>query len=79
MGKNTSTVYAMYLRKSRADTEAEQRGEGETLARHRVALLELVAARSYAIGQQYREIVLRAGQSIEARRSGSTEQHDLFS
>ena len=25
---------AMYLRKSRADREAEARGEGETLARH---------------------------------------------
>ena len=26
--------YAIYLRKSRADAEAETRGEGETLARH---------------------------------------------
>lgn len=28
-------VYAIYLRKSRADVEAEKLGEGETLARHR--------------------------------------------
>lgn len=28
-------VYAIYLRKSRADLEAEKLGEGETLARHR--------------------------------------------
>jgi site-specific DNA recombinase len=27
--------YCMYLRKSRADLDAEARGEGETLARHR--------------------------------------------
>lgn len=26
--------YCIYLRKSRADREAEQHGEGETLARH---------------------------------------------
>ena len=26
--------YCMYLRKSRADIEAEERGEGETLKRH---------------------------------------------
>ncbi len=31
---------AIYLRKSRADLEAEQRGEGETLAKHRTALLK---------------------------------------
>lgn len=30
--------YAIYLRKSRADAEAEARGEGETLARHERAL-----------------------------------------
>lgn len=33
--------YCIYLRKSRADIEAEARGEGETLARHEHALLEL--------------------------------------
>ena len=30
--------YALYLRKSRADMDAEARGEGETLAKHRAAL-----------------------------------------
>ena len=29
-------VYAIYLRKSRADVEAEKLGEGETLARQRL-------------------------------------------
>ena len=33
--------YCMYLRKSRADAEAEARGEGETLSRHRNMLMEL--------------------------------------
>ena len=33
--------YCLYLRKSRADSEAEALGEGETLARHEKALLDL--------------------------------------
>ena len=33
--------YCIYLRKSRKDLEAEQHGEGETLARHERALLSL--------------------------------------
>ena len=35
--------YAIYLRKSRADMEAEKLGEGETLARHKKILTELAA------------------------------------
>ena len=33
-------AYCLYLRKSRADMEAEARGEGETLARHEKLLLD---------------------------------------
>ena len=33
--------YCLYLRKSRADCEAEARGETETLARHEKILMEL--------------------------------------
>ena len=33
--------YCLYLRKSRADADAEARGEGETLSRHQKILLEL--------------------------------------
>lgn len=33
--------YCIYLRKFRADAEAEAHGEGETLARHERALLDL--------------------------------------
>ena len=39
-------VYAIYLRKSRADVEAEKLGEGETLARHEKILTELAARKS---------------------------------
>jgi site-specific DNA recombinase len=34
-------MYCIYLRKSRTDEEAEARGEGETLARHKKILLAL--------------------------------------
>ena len=57
--------YAIYLRKSRADFEAEARGEGETLARHESMLLELARRYSFVIGKIYREIV--SGESIEYR------------
>lgn len=57
--------YLIYLRKSRADLEAEARGEGETLARHEETLLALAKQRSLDIGGIYREIV--SGESIAAR------------
>ncbi len=48
--------YCLYLRKSRKDLEAEQRGEGETLSRHRASLLDLAARRSLPIGKVYEEV-----------------------
>lgn len=57
--------YAIYLRKSRADLEAEARGEGETLIRHEKMLLELARRYGFLIGKIYREIV--SGESIDAR------------
>lgn len=57
--------YSLYLRKSRADLEAEERGEGETLARHEKILIELARRYGFSIGKIYREIV--SGESIEAR------------
>ena len=50
-------AYLIYLRKSRADAEAEARGEGETLARHRTALLALARRMGLEIGGIYEEIV----------------------
>lgn len=57
--------YAMYLRKSRADMEAEARGEGETLAKHEKALTELAKKLNLSVVKQYREIV--SGENISAR------------
>lgn len=57
--------YLIYLRKSRADIEAEARGEGETLARHEKILLELAKRSKLPIGDIYREVV--SGETIAAR------------
>lgn len=57
--------YCIYLRKSRADIEAEARGEGETLARHEHILVGLAGRRQLPVSQIYREIV--SGETIAAR------------
>jgi len=58
-------VYAMYLRKSRADIEAEKLGEGETLARHKKILTDVAARKGIYVGKIYQEVV--SGETIEAR------------
>ena len=57
--------YCIYLRKSRADREAEQRGEGETLARHEKILMDLARRLHISIKSIYREVV--SGETISAR------------
>ena len=57
--------YCIYLRKSRKDLEAEQHGEGETLARHERALLSLAKKNNLIISSIYREVV--SGETIAAR------------
>lgn len=57
--------YCIYLRKSRADEEAEAHGEGETLARHETALLATAKRMSLDITEIYREIL--SGESIAGR------------
>lgn len=57
--------YCMYLRKSRADVEAEARGEGETLSRHQNMLMEIAKKQKLNLVKTYREIV--SGDSIAAR------------
>ena len=59
-------VYAIYLRKSRADLEAEKLGEGETLARHKKILTELAARKGLYVGKIYQEIVSGA-ESVKDR------------
>lgn len=58
-------VYAIYLRKSRADIEAEKLGEGETLKRHRSILTALAAKQGLYVGKVFQEVV--SGETIEAR------------
>ena len=57
--------YAIYLRKSRKDIEAESMGAGETLARHEKIMLDLAKSKNIIVGKIYREIV--SGDSISAR------------
>ena len=57
--------YCIYLRKSRADYEAEAHGEGETLTRHERHLLDLAKRYGYNIVAIYKEIV--SGETIAAR------------
>jgi site-specific DNA recombinase len=57
--------YAAYLRKSRADLEAEAHGEGDTLLRHEKTLLELARKKNIDLTAIYREIV--SGETIAAR------------
>ncbi len=57
--------YCAYLRKSRSDYEAEQRGEGETLARHRKMLMNAAKAKGIVLKKFYCEIV--SGETISAR------------
>lgn len=57
--------YAIYLRKSRADLEAEANGELETLARHEKQLKELASKLKLPIVKEYKEVV--SGETISAR------------
>lgn len=58
-------ICAIYLRKSRADLEAEARGAFETLRAHEERLTKLAQERGLVIGEIYRELV--SGDTIAAR------------
>ena len=58
-------ICAMYLRKSRADYEAEARGEGETLAKHRETLMAVAKARDLTVTDVFAELV--SGDTIAER------------
>ena len=57
--------YAIYLRKSREDLEAEKNGEGETLARHKRLLTDYAARNDMFVAHIYEEIA--SGDTISAR------------
>ncbi|EQF24812.1 resolvase, N terminal domain protein [Clostridioides difficile CD160] len=56
---------SIYLRKSRADEEAEHRGEFETLSRHKTTLLKLAKEQSLNVIDIKEELI--SGESIEYR------------
>ena len=72
---NNMELYAIYLRKSRKDIDAELHGEGETLARHEKQLLNLAKSMNISIGKIYREIV--SGDSILERPIVQELLHDV--
>ena len=59
-------TYAIYLRKSREDIEAEKYGEGDTLARHEKILTTLAKKRNLPISKIYKEVV--SGETISERK-----------
>ncbi|MEO3947674.1 recombinase family protein [Gorillibacterium sp. CAU 1737] len=63
---NSSGRYAAYLRKSRADIEAESRGVGDTYATHESILIELSRRLGIIISHIYREKPV-SGERISAR------------
>lgn len=75
---NTKPMYAMYLRKSRADLEAEALGEGETLARHKNILFKLAEKHDILLNQIviYQEVV--SGDSISARPEMQRLLNDVY-
>lgn len=58
-------LYDIYLRKSRADRDAEANGEGDTLLRHRTTLLALAQKKNLTIHSIFEEVV--SGESISNR------------
>lgn len=60
-----SGTYAIYLRKSRKDLDAEAMGEGETLSRHLDILKSLAKRMGLNVVKVYAEVV--SGESIDAR------------
>ncbi|ERM27553.1 Site-specific recombinase [Clostridioides difficile] len=56
---------AIYLRKSRADEEAEHRGEFETLSRHKTTLLKIAKEQSLNVIEIKEELI--SGESITYR------------
>ena len=71
-------MYAMYLRKSRADIELEALGEGETLAKHKTMLYALAARHDIHPDQIviYKEIV--SGESLQDRPEAQRLLEDVF-
>ena len=57
--------YCLYLRKSRADMDAEKNGDEDTLLRHEKLLMQVAKSKNLNITDIYREVV--SGETISAR------------
>lgn len=68
--------WAIYLRKSRADLEAEKDGAGETLARHRRILTDLATRKGIYVEEIYEEIV--SGDTIADRKEIQRLMQDCY-
>lgn len=71
-------MYAMYLRKSRADIELEAMGEGETLSKHKAMLYKLAAKHDIHPDQivVYQEIL--SGESLQDRPEALRLLDDVY-
>ena len=67
--------YAIYLRKSRVDMEAEAHSQGDTLQRHRSRLMELAKLRNLTVSKIYEEVV--SGETITSRPEMQKLLHDV--
>lgn len=67
--------YAMFLRKSREDVEAEREGEFETLAKHEAVLARLAQGMGLHVEHVYRELV--SGASLDDRRVATAMLEDV--
>lgn len=65
LGLTESDQFCIYLRKSRADMQAEKAGDEETLAKHERILTDFAAREGLPVGKIYREVV--SGETIAAR------------
>ena len=67
MSKLKEGLYALYLRRSRADVEQEALGQYETLAKHEEELTAFAKRNGYVLDEPYyRELV--SGERISARK-----------
>lgn len=64
-------LYAIYLRKSRA-TLKQKPWDGETLARHRAALLDYAAHHGLEIGAVYEEIISRRKHDAQSENEAAS-------
>lgn len=74
---NQKGIYAAYLRKSRADAEAEAVGKFETLAHHQQILTALADREGIKVARWYKE--LGSGDTIQDRPEMQALLHDVRS